>query len=291
MVPKNDFKFPKSLYNTYECLYIVAKDNPNAIILDFFAGSGTTGHAVELLNKNFGGNRKFILSTNNEIGYKKEKEFKKEFGDANEHLDEWSIWVEKYGIASSITYPRIKAVNDGFNHNKKFKEILYERNMNLTTFRKSDDILDEFEKIKENFADKYSEFKVDFADDKIKLLGIYNVDKKVEGIPFNLKYYKTDFIDKSYDGSISSSLIDYIKELVQLQFHMNIPNNFFKIIYSEEELDSMDINEIIKYKYIFIPSDVFLTSEQEFIFKNVDITVINIPKYYYLDELRELREI
>ncbi|KKL65992.1 hypothetical protein LCGC14_2149460, partial [marine sediment metagenome] len=39
---------------------------PNAIILDFFAGSGTTGHAVMDLNKEDGGKRKFILVTNNE---------------------------------------------------------------------------------------------------------------------------------------------------------------------------------------------------------------------------------
>lgn len=40
--------------------------NPNAIVLDFFAGSGTTGHAVLALNEEDGGNRQFILCTNNE---------------------------------------------------------------------------------------------------------------------------------------------------------------------------------------------------------------------------------
>ena len=40
--------------------------NPNGIILDFFAGSGTTGQAVKELNAEDGGNRKFILCTNNE---------------------------------------------------------------------------------------------------------------------------------------------------------------------------------------------------------------------------------
>lgn len=48
----------KMLFNIY--------DNKNAIILDFFAGSGTTGQAVVELNKEDGGNRKFILCTNNE---------------------------------------------------------------------------------------------------------------------------------------------------------------------------------------------------------------------------------
>ena len=44
----------------------MAGSNKNSIILDFFAGSGTTGHAVMDLNKEDGGNRKFILITNNE---------------------------------------------------------------------------------------------------------------------------------------------------------------------------------------------------------------------------------
>ena len=57
------FNFPKSLYLIEDILKLTAKRN--AIILDFFAGSGTTGHAVLNLN-NDGGNRKFILVTNNE---------------------------------------------------------------------------------------------------------------------------------------------------------------------------------------------------------------------------------
>lgn len=46
--------------------FVRAGSNKNSIVLDFFAGSGTTGHAVMDLNKEDGGNRKFILITNNE---------------------------------------------------------------------------------------------------------------------------------------------------------------------------------------------------------------------------------
>jgi len=62
------FPFPKSIYNTKDCLECVIKERKNAIVLDYFAGSGTTGHAVLILNKEDGGNRKFILCTNNENG-------------------------------------------------------------------------------------------------------------------------------------------------------------------------------------------------------------------------------
>ena len=43
-----------------------ATSHKDSIILDFFAGSGTTGHAVIYLNKEDGGNRKYILISNNE---------------------------------------------------------------------------------------------------------------------------------------------------------------------------------------------------------------------------------
>ena len=79
-----EFPYPKSLYATARCLETVIYDRPNALVLDFFAGSGTTGHATLLLNKKYGGNRQFILCTNNENG-----------------------------IAEDVCYPRIKKVIKG----------------------------------------------------------------------------------------------------------------------------------------------------------------------------------
>ena len=61
LVPNCPFSFPKSLYNVYDCLYAVVGNDKEATILDFFGGSGTTAHAVLELNKQDGGNRKFIL--------------------------------------------------------------------------------------------------------------------------------------------------------------------------------------------------------------------------------------
>ena len=60
LVPDCDFAFPKSLWNVYDCLYSVVAEDKDAIVLDFFGGSGTTAHAVLELNKD-GGNRQFIV--------------------------------------------------------------------------------------------------------------------------------------------------------------------------------------------------------------------------------------
>lgn len=72
LVPHSSFNFPKSVLNVYDCIAPVCTQNKTAVILDFFAGSGTTGHAVSLLNKQDGGNRRYILCTNNENGIARE---------------------------------------------------------------------------------------------------------------------------------------------------------------------------------------------------------------------------
>lgn len=60
----NVFSYSKPVSLIQDLVALI--DNSNATILDFFAGSGTTGHAVMKLNAEDGGNRKFILCTNNE---------------------------------------------------------------------------------------------------------------------------------------------------------------------------------------------------------------------------------
>lgn len=96
------FDFPKSLYAVHDCIKYFLNSKPNALILDFFAGSGTTLHAVNLLNKEDGGNRRCIMVTNNEIGEPKERELTSQGirpGD-----EDW----EKWGIARYVNWPRTK---------------------------------------------------------------------------------------------------------------------------------------------------------------------------------------
>ncbi len=66
LVPESHFDFPKSVFNTFDCIAPILYERKNAIVLDYFAGSGTTGHAVMILNKEDGGKRRIILCTNNE---------------------------------------------------------------------------------------------------------------------------------------------------------------------------------------------------------------------------------
>ncbi|MBU4601108.1 site-specific DNA-methyltransferase [Patescibacteria group bacterium] len=88
--------------------YLVKFKNKNSIVLDFMAGSGTTGHAVLDLNREDGGNRKFILCTNNELNGL-EKELKKK-GISEKKIQE-------HGICRRVTYPRIEKVIKGYKKN------------------------------------------------------------------------------------------------------------------------------------------------------------------------------
>ena len=58
---KNPFNYPKSIYTVEDCINHITRKNNSSAILDYFAGSGTTGHAVINLNREDGGKRKFIL--------------------------------------------------------------------------------------------------------------------------------------------------------------------------------------------------------------------------------------
>lgn len=96
------FSFPKSLYAEHDSINAIVRNNPNALIVDFFAGSGTTLHAVNLLNSEDGGQRRCIIVTNNEVSEAKSRELKEQ--GYNPGDNEW----EKHGIAQSVTWPRTK---------------------------------------------------------------------------------------------------------------------------------------------------------------------------------------
>lgn len=55
------FGYPKSIHNVIDSVYSIIGKDKESIILDFFAGSGTTGHAIQKINKKDNGNRKYIL--------------------------------------------------------------------------------------------------------------------------------------------------------------------------------------------------------------------------------------
>lgn len=152
-LPDRKFPFPKSLYAVEDTLRFFIKDKPDATVLDFFSGSGTTAHAVMRLNHQDGGRRKSILVTNNEVSAAEQAELRErglEPGD--------EAW-EARGIFEYVTMPRVIAavtgvstlgepvkgsykfvdefkMSDGFEENVEFFKLTYEDNQLVRLGRK-----------------------------------------------------------------------------------------------------------------------------------------------------------
>lgn len=188
---KKVFSTPKPTRLYVELMRISLK-NTNATVLDYFAGSGTTGHAVMQLNKEDGGNRKYILCTNNENN-----------------------------ICEEVTYQRLKNIQ--------------------------------------------------------------------EELPHNLKYYKTDFIPKLQDEEdvLSDRLLQYIKEMVELENACEIDGIERAIMLTQDELEDYARKEIKENTTIYVPHYLLLSRDLEERLNKKNVCIIDIPDYYFIDELRE----
>jgi adenine-specific DNA-methyltransferase len=143
LLPGRRFPFPKSLYAVEDTLRFFVKDKPEAVVLDFFAGSGTTAHAVMRLNRQDSGRRRSILVTNNEVSSEEARALLEEGHGPGDQ--EW----EDVGICQYITKPRLCAamtgqtpdgipisgdysftdefpIAEGFEENAEFFELTYE---------------------------------------------------------------------------------------------------------------------------------------------------------------------
>ena len=201
------FQFPKPVELISKCLQIGSQRD--SVVLDFFAGSGTTGQAVMELNKADNGSRRFILCTNNENS-----------------------------ICEEVTYNRIKTVISGK--------------------------------------------RIDGTD--------YS-----EGIPANLKYYKTDFIDKTSpdpDYNIEGELLKHIAEMVQLEYAVKLDGTNYVLLMSDEQADNFIANDesLARCKAIYVSTAVLLTAEQQKKLSDNGIAVFVIPDYYFESELLEVGE-
>lgn len=111
IIGEKRFTFPKSLYAVHDTIRFFVANKPNALIVDFFAGSGTTMHAVNLLNAEDGGHRRCIMVTNNEVSAEEAKMLKDKGYQPGD--TEW----EKLGIAHYVTWPRTVCSIEGHDVN------------------------------------------------------------------------------------------------------------------------------------------------------------------------------
>ena len=152
---KSVFDYPKSHHLIKKCIQLVA--DKNSIILDSFAGSGTTAQAVLELNKEDGGNRKFIL-------------------------------VECEGYANNITAERVRRVISGYKFKGTQKTTLMEKQINLPLLKNKKNIMDEARDLKRKFQNQYSKITEECKSGVFKLVGVKQINTKTEGTGGSFTY-------------------------------------------------------------------------------------------------------
>ncbi|MGE0793483.1 MAG: site-specific DNA-methyltransferase [Candidatus Woesearchaeota archaeon] len=200
ILKETKFSFPKPVGLIKYLLKI--STNSDAIILDFFAGSGTTAQAVLELNKEDEGNRKFILCTNNENN-----------------------------ICTEITYPRIEKVIKGYDFKGKDKTILFEKKISWTDLsKKTEEIIEEINEIIEENKESYDEIIKEFKNNLIKIIGIKEIDGKKEGLDGNLQYFKTSLLQQTKNRDQTKiNLTQKCGEMICLK------ENIFNLEFEEED--------------------------------------------------------
>jgi adenine-specific DNA-methyltransferase len=208
---RKSFDYPKSLYSVLDSLSVLVNSKKEAIILDFFAGSGTTGHAVLELNKRDSGKRQFILCTDDQ--------------DNN---------GSGTTIAKDICYPRIKKAIEGFSFkNKKFESL----GGNLKYFKTSFVANVKTDNDKRIFTNKSAEMlclaekTFDKIVNKKGQFALYQNNEQITGIIY----------DEDYINDFKQEIEKFKKSIVVYVFS-------YDHTYSEE--DFLDIKNLVKVKPI-----------------------------------------
>ena len=160
ILTRDAFTSPKPVSLVKRCLEIGFYGKKNGVVLDFMAGSGTTGHALLEMNADDGGSRTFILCTNNE-----------------NH------------ICSDVCYPRLKKVMRGYKFSGKNRKKLLEKKLSYTSIS-TGKIYQEIEDMKRNNMNEYDAFEVSIKNETIRLLGVTDINGRKNGLGGNLKYFK-----------------------------------------------------------------------------------------------------
>ena len=144
---ESPFNFPKPTDLIKRLLQI--STFKNAVILDFFAGSGTTGHAVMKLNAEDGGNRKFILCTNNESNICRDVTYERIKRVINKENYQASVKYMKVGYLSIDNKLYYEYADELLKHIKELVELEnavdFENNQSIAIMLTEEE-LDEFTK-------------------------------------------------------------------------------------------------------------------------------------------------
>lgn len=212
----NKFSYPKPLNLIKHLIKLICKKD--IIVLDFFAGSGTTGQAVQQLNKEDGQNRSYILCTNNENN-----------------------------ICEEITYERLARINNPSYYNLKSEE-LKNLSHNLKYLKIKEEDVENIKYIKNNQGE-YGIFKY-LSDSMKEIIDLKEMSQSIK-INDNLFYIKNKYIliikNRNDFNAIKSTNIDFKNKEVYM---ISIDNELWskKLDCISSYLPEQYINELKKIK-------------------------------------------
>lgn len=154
---KSVFTYPKSAKLIERIIGLYT--DKDSLILDSFAGSGTTAHAVLNLNKRDGGNRKFIL-------------------------------VEMEDYAESITAERVRRVINGYPFKGKVEEEIFSKKLTVKNILNAENILQEAEVVAEERQPEFEKISIKIQDNCIKVIGTKVFDEMMEGTGGDFSFYE-----------------------------------------------------------------------------------------------------
>ena len=185
ILPESDkkFNYPKAPELIYSVLQAISKEND--VILDSFAGSGTTGQAVLALNNQDDGDRKFIL-------------------------------IEMMDYADTITAERVKRVIKGYSYKGELQEEIYSKKLTLKSLAQGNDIIEQAEKTIDENKDKYDKIsKPKISDNCLKVFGTKVYVEKKDGIGGAFDYYEIGEPLFQKDGNLNENVgIQKIREYI-----------------------------------------------------------------------------
>jgi adenine-specific DNA-methyltransferase len=155
---RNLFDFPKSVYATMDCIRIGGAADPNSLVLDYFGGSGTTGHAVINLNREDRGHRKYLLA------------------EAGKHFDTVLVPRLKKVIYSADWQDGKPLMREGSSHLFKYIRLeSYEDALNNIELKRTEEQASLFDVHKEFREDYTLRYMLDVeARDSVSLLNVEN---------------------------------------------------------------------------------------------------------------------
>ena len=285
IIGSDRFSYPKSLYAVMDTLAMCIEEKPNALVLDFFAGSGTTLHAVNLLNLRDDGKRRCIMVTNNEVS-SEEADMLMEKG-ISPGDDEWN----QIGIARYVTWPRTVCSITGKDINGQSLNGNY--GCEAETYREIDAEVTNPDTGKKIRGKVYKKIKIPVYSD------LANV-KLEDGFGTNAAFFKLSFLDKT-----SVALGRQFKELLPLlwmkggaigkcpEIHTNeipemmiLPDNKMAILIDELYYPEFDI-EVSKMKEL---KTVFIVTDSENAYREMTRNYNGVECYQlyrdYLDNFR-----